>query len=132
MSLAAIKQISKEIDNLEEEQDLNQKMKKYEEIKKSIKECYSLLKSLNKKISTKKEKEKEKDKNKEKEKDNVSGIDEDVYVSYMNEISDEKVEENMECDDLEKQIEFYLDIVKKIDSCKKHLTSKKMKIITQK
>ena len=64
--------------------------------------------------------------------DVISKHDENEYISYMDEISDKKIEEIMECDDLENQIESYLDIVKKIESCKKHLTSKKMKIVTQK
>jgi hypothetical protein len=111
--------ISKDISELETEKNLGKIIKQYNKINTDIKNTSSKIYSLKQKFD-------------EEIVSNTTDIDqitEEQYEQFSKELSGEDVNKILSLEDLDTQIDEYKKLLKKINSCKNYLESKKMKII---
>ncbi len=109
--------ISKDISELENEKNLGKIVKEYNKINSDIKNASSRIHTLrhsfeNNDFSL-----------------NDNKIKEEEYQEFLKELSEEEINKLINCDDLELQIEDYKKLLKKLNSCKEYLETKKINII---
>jgi hypothetical protein len=113
-----LNEISKDINELEDEKNLGKIIKQYNKINNDIKTASNKLSTLTRLF----------------EDDNTlmnncCEINDEEYDKYIKSFSENEINKIMENDDLEKQIEEYKILQKKINQCKKYLDSRKTNII---
>jgi hypothetical protein len=113
----ALGDISREILDIENEKNLGKIVKQYSKINTDIKNAGARIYTLRQVF----------------ENDDISlnknEINEEQYQTYTKELSEEEINKIIGCEDLELQIEDYKKLLKKLNSCKEYLNSKKINIV---
>lgn len=116
MLKVSLQNISKEVDDLEQEKNIGKIMKNYNKINNDIKKLNNYITTIKKEFE-----------NSDLEIKEIT--EEELFQKYSAEITDEITEEILKEENLETQIEKYKIMLGKINSCKKYLETQKLNII---
>jgi hypothetical protein len=114
--------ICKDISSLEKEKNLGKIVKNYNKINDDIKNTFQIIHELQNKI-------RDLEKIGSEQNNIIEIFDDSQYESYEEELSNNKIDNIINNDNLAEQIDCFKNLITKLNSCKKYLESKKTIII---